>query len=755
MSNVDSNRVTLKDDQVFLVSLAGGDILDDVSGQGLYYHDMRYLSLLALDINDMPPNVLSYTADYNLSLVSRLSNQTFQLQSLPDTTMAANEASFVPTAESVSEMLAPRNDSRIYSHTIGVARRRFIKDGLREVLDVTNYYTHTIPVSLTLTLGSDFRDLFDIRGFPRPTRGQVLSPQVEADGRRIALRYIGVDGVERTTRVEISPTPTSVEVVERTQSGGLTIPAVVLRYTFSLEPRRPTSIRFSAMPDELTDGHNLTDFDYATEVSLAARKFTDWRSDSTHIETDNPRLNAFFETSINDLRSLMTRTPDGLSITAGLPWYFTLFGRDSIITALQTLMLNPQVAVDILRSLAALQADKIDDWRDAEPGKILHEMRYGEMVAAGEVPHNPYYGTADATPLFALLFGEVFRWLDDRAIYDELLPNVRRALEWCDTYGDLDGDGFVEYNRRSKMGILQQGWKDSDESLTTASGQPITGNIALCEIQGYVYAAKIRVADVAEHYGDGDYAAALREQAAILRAKFNRDFWDARTNFIAQALDTNKQPIGHVTSNPGHCLYAGIVDETPASRVAKRLATPDMLSGWGLRTVSAHDAVYNPMSYHNGSIWPHDNSIVAAGLIRYGFLDEAEQVIGQLFEAALHFDDYRLPELYCGFDRESQSPVGPATYPVSCSPQAWAAGAPILLLQAMLGLEADAAHNRIVLRPRLPESLPVEYIILRNLRLGNSRIDLKVRRETTPSGDKPISVEILRSVGGAEITIRS
>jgi glycogen debranching enzyme len=425
------------------------------------------------------------------------------------------------------------------------------------------------------------------------------------------------------------------------------------------------------------------------------------------------------------LRVLSDLVPEGYFPSAGIPWYACPFGRDSLITSLQTLAFNPLIAVGTLHTLARYQGTREDPRREEEPGKILHELRHGEMVRLGLVPHSPYYGTADATPLFVYLFAETMRWQDDDKLYHDLLPNVNRALEWIDTYGDLDGDGFVEYRASTVPGgIRNQVWKDSSDSIQHPDGTLAETPVAAVEVQAYVYAAKQSMSELLRRKGDTATADRLAAEARELRKRFNEAFWMPELGFFAQGLDKDKEQVPTISSNPGHCLWCGIVDDDKAQLTVQRLMQPDMVSGWGVRTISHTSPSYNPMSYHNGSIWPHDNSIIVAGFKRYGFHEETNKVITQIAEAAQYFRYNRLPELYCGFTRDTIYNTGPAEYPVSCSPQAWAAAAPILMIQSILGLQANAVTGQISVSPRLPDWLA--KVEVSNLHVGNRCIDITV-----------------------------
>lgn len=686
-----SQGLILKEGEVFLFTDRRGDIQAD-TGFGLYYHDTRYLSCLSMQVCGQAL-VLLDSSDINIISTLHFANDTL---SLTDGTV-----------------VRPR--------TLGARCSRLIHEGLRERMELSNYDRVRLPVSVSLMFGADFRDIFDVRGYHRDpdARGEMLPATYE--GGTIRMGYLGKDGLTRRARIGFSQPPQSVSI---TRVADPTIAEkdgswqALVTWELTLEPGASQLLGYHVLPSESNhDGSHVTDappleqtgpaeITFETALNRLQAEYRDWGRQCAQINTSDPQLNALLERGKQDLRLLSQRHDGGYFPLAGTPWFACPFGRDSLITSLQTLMLNPSIAVGTLRLLARYQGTQVDPQREEQPGKIMHELRMGELARLRVVPHTPYFGTVDATPLFVLLFVETMRWLDSDDLYDQMAPSVWRAIEWIDRYGDVDGDGFVEYAPAgSLVGLRNHVWKDHFDAMQFPDGTLAEPPIAPVEVQAYVYAAKKGLGDLLRRKGDVAGADRLEREAFTLKERFNQAFWMADAQYFAQGLDRDKRPVPTITSNPGHSLWCGIVDGEKSRHVAARLMQPDMLSGWGIRTVSEHSPSYNPMSYHNGSVWPHDNSIIAAGLRRYGFHEEACAVIRQVVQASAYFKHARLPELYCGFAREPLSNRGPVEYPVSCSPQAWSAGAPFLMLQTLLGVEAREERGTMRRDSELPEWL--------------------------------------------------
>jgi len=695
-------RRSLKHDDTFIVLDSHGDIGASAGGpDGLFNADTRYLARLELVLDQVQPLLLgSNLRDDNSSLTVDLTN---------------------PDIYHHGRIVLPKD-------MLHIVRTIFLWRGTAyQRIGLQNHGDRRASFDLTLLFDSDFADLFEVRGEKRPRRGigscKLLGPS------DVTLEYRGLDGASRTTSLHFDPKPTRLAINAAT-------------YHFDLDPHQISSL-FIAVSCNRPAGERPARF----FKGLLAHRREMRRScaGTTTIETSNDIFNEVLCRSMADLNILMTETVQGRYPYAGIPWYSTTFGRDGLITALQMLWIDPRIAAGVLKRLAFYQAKEVDPLADAQPGKILHEMRGGEMAALREVPFAQYYGSVDATPLFVLLAGLYVERTGDEETLAELWPAVEAALRWIDGFGDPDKDGFVEYQRASEQGLANQGWKDSYDAIFHADGQLAEGYIALAEVQGYVFAGKRLAARCALRLGRRELAEKLEAEAQRLAERFEEAFWCEELGTYALALDGDKRPCKVRSSNAGHLLFSGMIREDRARRVAADLMRPHFFTGWGIRTIALGEARYNPMSYHDGSIWPHDNALIALGLSRYGLKHSVEQVFKGLFDAATYMDLRRLPELFCGFRREKHR--GPTLYPVACAPQAWASATPFTLLEAALGLEFDAERNEIRLRnPHLPGFL--HEVTLRQLQLGHSTVDLRVTRH----GDD-VSLEVLRRRGKIQVSI--
>ncbi|HXW04447.1 MAG TPA: amylo-alpha-1,6-glucosidase [Vicinamibacterales bacterium] len=691
----------LKHGDTFGVFDAHGDItLAGAGEQGLYHAGTRFLSRSELLLAGRRPFLLNSTiSDDNMRLAVDLTN--------PD--LVRN-----------GTVLVPRGSIHLF-------RSRVLWSGTSvERLRITNHALTAIDVPVTLTFDGDFADVFEVRGIRRERRGRRL-PSATTDG-QVTLRYEGRDDVERRTRVSWNRPPG-----ERTPDS--------VSFTISLDPRDAVEFEVHIACEVGAESRGIEGYDAL--VSTSVRTMVAGRDRECDVTSSHAGFNQWIRRSTSDLRMMITDTPAGPYPYAGIPWFSTPFGRDGIITALELLWAAPEIARGVLAFLAATQATTASDAQDAQPGKILHEMRDGEMAALGEIPFGRYYGSADATPLFVLLAEAYFERTADREFIDGLWPHLTAALEWMDRFGDVDGDGFIEYARRTESGLAQQGWKDSSDSVFHADGSLAEPPIALCEVQGYAYAAWAGAANLAAARGERRRAEAWRERADRLRERFERAFWCEPLGTYALALDGRKRQCEVRTSNAGHCLFSGIASRERALRISDALMSDASFAGWGIRTVAAGESRYNPMSYHNGSIWPHDNALIAAGLARYGLTSAAARLMQATFDLSQVVDLHRLPELLCGFHRRHGE--FPTLYPVACAPQAWSAGAVYLLLQACLGLTVEASERRIWLRQAvLPEC--IDWLRVMNLSVDNATVDLLLTRHTYDVG-----VTVLRREGDLEI----
>ena len=692
---------SLKHGDAFAVFDEYGDIgVMGTGPEGLYFNDTRYVSWYALRFEGQRPLLLgSVVQDDNVALSVNLAN---------------------PDVHTDGVISLPRD-------TIAIERTKFLWQAVcYERIGFRNYADSTRHFRIEIGFAADFRDLFEVRGTARNQRG--TSASAVNDG-RAEFYYEGLDNLKRKTEVRFWPPPSRLETN---------------RATFDLElpPNARKSLFVSVLCE---DGNNPKCDSFGRAFRARRRAIRNKANGIATIESSNELFNEVCRRATADLYMLMTRTCHGLYPYAGIPWYSTVFGRDGIITAMLVLWLDPSVAKGVLGFLAETQAKTFDTFSEAQPGKILHETRNGEMARLGEVPFRHYYGTVDATPLFIMLAGMYFDRTGDIGTIAAIWPNIKAALQWIADFGDSDGDGFVEYARQTGSGLVNQGWKDSYDSIFHAGGQLAEGPIALCEVQGYVFAAKIHAAKLAHRMGEYDLEIKLRGEAQILRKNFEAAFWCEDLGTYALALDGNKVPCRVRTSNAGHALFTGIASPGRAARVAGTLLGPDSFSGWGIRTVASGEARFNPISYHNGSVWPHDNAMIAIGLARYGFVWHAAKVFSAMFEAAAFQDLRRLPELFCGFIRKPHR--GPTAYPVACAPQAWASAAPFALLGACLGMELRHEANSVSFNdPVMPPFL--DNVILNHLSLGNSRIDLKLQRHGSD-----VTLNLLSRRGDAKVML--
>lgn len=705
-SLVERSLRTLKHGDAFAVLDAYGDIgTEEGSAEGLFFRDMRHLSRLQFWFANRRPLLLSSVIqDDNTALCVDLTN---------------------PDIEAGDGVAIDRD-------TVAFDRLKFLwDDACFEHIAVRNFDARRRRFQVGFNFDADFKDLFEVRGVNRLRRGTVTSRVDGPD--KVELSYRGLDGRVRRTRLQFSPAPQRLDARRAT-------------FDLTLDGHARTSIAVAVVLDEGETERTLPKL--ATAYRQKRRAIKAGAQGIATIATSNDLLNQMLCQSTADLHMLLTETGHGRYPYAGIPWYSTVFGRDGIITAMMALWLDPTIAKGVLTYLAATQAQAEDPAADAQPGKILHERRQGEMALLGEVPFKHYYGTVDATPLFVMLAGMYFERTGDRATLEAIWPNIKAALHWIDTYGDRDRDGFVEYFRETPHGLANQGWKDSHDSIFHADGSSAEGPIALVEVQAYVYAAKAKAAALATLFGDEPMAKRLRDEARLLREAFDAAFWCDEIATYALALDGEKRQCRVRTSNAGHALMAGIAEPARASLVAASLLGRAGSSGWGIRTLAHSEPRYNPLSYHNGSVWPHDNAMVAIGLGRYGLKREAAQVFEAIFAAGLYQDDSRLPELFCGFPRRARR--GPTAYPVACSPQAWAAATPFALLAACLGISVDHHTSTInVMNPVLPAFL--NEVTITNLDVADSKVDLRF------DGGRPgggVAVDVLAQTGAASIVIR-
>lgn len=705
-----ADAVVIKQDDLFFLTEPNGRVpLDERHGFGLYYRDCRYLNGYELKVAGTDPTLLVSAASRDFMAVVQLTNADLRMKN----------GRFIP------------------KETIGIKWERAIDaedTALDDLLTLQSFSATAVEFSLALTFRAEFEDIYTVRELLSECPGKIYRPEWKK--KRLRFLYHGNDALYRALSVHFDPAPHSIK---RGRA----------EFRIRLRPRESKRLRLLLVVEESETLDGL-------KPSAPRKPLPDDRrhprptgnrsSDQAEICSDSLLLNRVISRSMDDLHMLKSHIGEERFFAAGIPWFSTLFGRDSLLTALQVLAYHPEVAEETLRVLANHQGDRVDDWRDEQPGKILHELRIGELARMGEIPHTPYYGTVDATLLFLILVGQHAAWTGELTLFHELRKQIERALEWAERYGDLDGDGYIEYRSTSKKGLINQGWKDSGDAIVNEDGSLARPPIALIEVQGYLYQAKRVIADLFLRAGESGRAERLRKEAKALRARFNRDFWVKEKGFYAMALEAGKKQVAVLSSNPGHALWSGIADPDKAHQTAEKLMANEMFNGWGIRTLSEKERRYNPVSYHLGSVWPHDNAFIAAGFRRYGLDEAACRIFTGMLEAAMHFEDHRLPELFSGFRREEYGV--PVCYPVACHPQAWAAGAVPYLVATGLGLVPEGFDRRLrIVRPILPDF--IKEIEVRRMKVGQAAVDLKFFRVS----DKTLSVEVLKVDGTLDVVV--
>lgn len=690
----------IKENDLFLLTDTSGNIPENHPyGLGLYTKDTRFLSKLDLKINGEDPILLHSDAAENYKATIMLTN---------------------PHMEKDVELI-------LWRESVEIKRSRFIHDNvLYETITVKNYYPKEIGFNISVHLDVDFADMFIVRGFQNGEIGERKGQTI--DGQSLTFHYEGADKLARRTYVTWDKEAQSIH-----EQGEIVFP-------FHLAHEEEQSVTFMIQPQHGEEQQMILPAEEA--LAKLESSYAEWDTTISKISTDHKPLQRLVDRGLGDLRVLLTDLGLGSFPVAGLPWFGVPFGRDSLIAALQMLAFQPDVAKGTLYTMASNQGTKVDPWRDEQPGKIMHEMRFGELSTTGQIPFTPYYGTIDATPLFLVLLTEYVKWTGNMDIVKDLEPNIEAALNWIDQYGDRDGDLFVEYHQEASKGIANQGWKDSGDSIVHRNGEYGTTPIALSEVQGYVYQAKKGIAAIYEKLGKQQEASGLLEEIQCLKEKFDKEFWMDDVNFYAIALDRDKKQVGTITSNPGHLLFSGMLDQEKAESVMEKLLSSAMFSGYGIRTMGRGEAGYNPMSYHDGSIWPHDNSMILLGMSKLQHQHKANVVIEGLMDAAASFEYDRLPELFCGYDKSLGKTV---KYPVACSPQAWAAGTPLVFVQTILGLFPDALEGKIQLTPVLPDGMNILEVT--GMKIASGTLSLKVAKNEQGHAE----VEITENTTGLEI----
>lgn len=682
-------------------------------GYGLYYHDCRYLNSYVLELAGAHPNPLVSAAGDGYQSVFQLSN--------PDIRMS--------------------DDTLIEKDHLGIEWTHMVdgqKVALMDRITFRNYGLKECKFPVTLRFNSAFEDVFDIRGLLSEKPGKLREPKWK-DG-ALSLVYDGTDGLYRSVCIYFSQQPASTD-------------GTCAQFNLTLQPRESLDLLVIIWVEESpkleeVQPQGQAQSNFKGTAAALHKSAQDWLDGQMQVTTGSLLFNNILARAQSDLRMLRSSLGGEEYFAAGLPWFGTLFGRDSATTAIQTLAYRPGIAEQTLCLLAKYQGDRIDEYRDEQPGKILHSTRVGELARTGQIPHSPYYGTVDATLLFLILMGQYAEWTGDLGLFRKLRDNVERALNWMTEYGDLDHDGYIEYASTSKHGLINQGWKDSGDAIVNADGSLATPPIALVEVQGYAYLARLSIAALYSRAGEQKQADKLKQEAEKGRARFNKDFWLEDKGFYALALQKDKKPCAVLSSNPGQALWTGIADDDKARRTVESLTSEHMYNGWGIRTLSDQERRYNPIGYHLGTVWPHDNSLIAAGFRRYGHDDAALKVYAGIIGAAMNFTHYRLPEVFAGFDRKTYGV--PVHYPVACHPQAWAAGSILYIVQTMLGLQAEAFDNRLrVVRPILPDF--IDKLDLKGLRVGKASADLHFHRDAHGI----VQAEVSDAQGGLDVQVEA
>ncbi len=698
--------LTINQGSTFMVTALNGQIAAD-SDQGVFASDTRFVSYYEIAANGTPWERLTSSATAYYASRVFLTNRQFETE-----------------------------DGTVPEGVLSLVLARGIAEGIHEDIDIKNYGLAPVRFNLEIAIRSDFADIFEVKSKRFVRRGRIVT-KWSPKRREMDTAYSNRDFQRRLVyRLLHNTSPPAYA------NGRLT-------FEVELAPGASwhTCCFYTLIDGSHTRGPLRVSHDAAeTELDRLQR---DWKECSTQLTSSNEDVYRLYRRSIEDMGALRLHEHDFAERVwlpaAGVPWFVTIFGRDSLIVSLQSMLAEPTLALGTLKQLARMQARESDDWRDADPGKMPHEMRFGELAHFKKIPHTPYYGTADATILYLILLHEAWKWLGDDALLDEHGETADRCLEWIDRYGDLDGDGFQEYKTRSTQGCENMSWKDSGDAIVYPDGSQVRPPKALCELQGYVFDAWMRMAEVFAHRGNDVRALELRRKAEALRERFEASFWCEDIGFYALALDPEKRPVKAIASNAGHLLWSGIARPDHAARVVKRFFEADLWSGWGIRTLSAENPAYNPFSYQLGSVWPHDNGIIALGFARYGFREEAARVARDISGAASYFEGYRLPELYAGIERTLGS--FPVQYRGANVPQAWAAGSVFHLLQAILGIHADAPHGRLYVDPALPEWLP--DVTLRGVGVGRATLDLRFWRDGARS-----RWDVVRHAGDIDVSER-